>query len=212
MSDMIFRARKGSLDMRGFQIARVQFFNFANPRSVTFSGRRIKFSAECVRRLGGAEYAQLLIHPRKKLLAVRACGRENKRAVRWATKRDGLVYSRDISGAAYLGVLGELFDWLPDHKYRFRGTVKTAKEGSYIEFDLTEPEIIMPGHIRYCDDWSDGFGPDYYIAVQAQQISPGNAVHTAETYNSAPNIKPTSRETLAENIQKLMREMINTGE
>jgi len=201
-------AKRGSIDMRGYEIVRVQFFNSVVARSVTFSGRGVKFSAECIRNLDDTEFVEILIHPSKNTLVVRACSKENKLAMRWASFNNGMGYARRISGAAYIRILYELFGWVTENKYKFRGSVRIVDGHKAIEFDLSEPEIIISKETQYREDWQSGFGKEYYLNVHANVIS-GYADNSSKEiiYNNEPDIHPTQPNDLSAGIAKLINDM-----
>lgn len=207
-------ARIGDIDLRGYEIVRAQFFNAAFIRSVTFSAAGIRFSSECIRKLGDAEYVEIFVQPAKKLLAAVPCGKENKRAVRWAVFTDGKFCSRDIGGAAFIGTLFELFGWQPERKYRFRGSVRSIGDEQIMEFDLNEPEIIMPDMVLYQNDRRADFGNDYYRHAQTVHALAGNTVIKAgqTDYNAEPDIHPTGHDVLDGHISKLISEMRSAEE
>jgi len=206
------KARRGDIDLRGYEVVRTQFFNSAAIRSVTLSDTGIRFSAECIRKLGCVEYIEILVHPSKKLLAVSPCGRKNKRAVRWAAFTGEKFRSRRISGVAFIGTLFELFGWQSEHTYRFRGNVRSINGEMIIEFDLSEPEIMMQGTILYRNDWYADFGCDYYSYAQTAYILANEVIAMTghAEYNTEPDIHPTEHDVLDEYIRKFIIQIQNT--
>jgi hypothetical protein len=185
------------LDFRGYEIVRVQFFNFAAVRSVTFSTKGIRFSAECIRNLGSAEFVKLWLHPVKKSLIIKPCSQEERQKIRWVTVKNGKCCSRAISAAAYIKTVYELFDWSPRYKYRFRGGVKDINGVKAVEFDLREPETITADSILFPEDWGSGFGMDYYSYAELRSCSEQAAsISTNYFHNTEPDIKPTAPELL----------------
>ena len=201
----IYTARRGELDLRGYEIVRVQFFNFAAARSVTFSTKGIRFSAECIRNLEGTECVRFWLHPTKKSLIVEPCSPDEKQLIRWAVVKNGASRSRTISAAAYIKTLYELFDWSPEYKYRFRGCLKQRNGETSVEFDLREPETITRDEIMYPDDWDAGFGTNYYSNTDLRgHIGDSESVATNYIYNIEPDIKPTALEILSANISDIL--------
>jgi len=212
-SNSVYMAHRGELDLRGYEIVRVQFFNMVAVRSVTFSTKGIRFSSECIRNIGDDDYVNMLIHPAKKSLIVKPCTQWDKQKVRWATIKNEIGYSREISCAAYIKTLYELFDWSPEYRYRFRGCLKVMDGGKTIEFDLSEPETITSETTLYPDDWESSFGMDYYRYANSR-ICAGNdnSSTTQYIYNIEPNIYPTAPEILNESINSIINTMINPEE
>jgi hypothetical protein len=226
----ITTARVGDIDWRGYEIVRSQFITAFNAVSLTLNPNRIRvvtvyseatgaerektitlpirtrISGACIRRFGDSEYAELLVHPEKKLIAVRACSQEHRNAVRWAYASDDKLYSRDISGAAFGDKLYTLFGLYQGTKYRFRGVVTGSGNDTIALFDMSEPEILTSDGIVFPDEWSDSFGDDYYVASESTHIlmKSSTAVTEASEYNTLPEITPTPPEELNENYNSLL--------
>ena len=202
--------RRGDIDLRGYEVVRVQFFNFMNIKSVTFSYTGLRFSSECIRRLNCAEYVELFIHPSKKMLAVKPCSNNDKRALRWTIYNNRKIYSRKINGAAFIGTLYEIFDWNTENKYRFRGTVREINSEKVIEFDLNEPEIIVTGNILYNSDWYDRFGIDYYLYKKSDDMFDNTDNINIITYDIEPDIQPTDQEILNDEIHQIISNILKS--
>ena len=193
-------AQSGDFDLRGFEIARSQFFDTARKLCVTFSVDCIGFSSECIRKFDKALYIEMLVHPSEHLFAVRPCTKATKNAVRWAKLNEGPYDPRNISCAAYIKTLYELFGWKSGCKYRVRGIYRQKDNEAVIIFDMRETEIFIPqdtlGSSRektaaddllqngvqpftigpkkdimaYPTSWSDSFGSNFYRHAQAREF------------------------------------------
>jgi len=192
-----YYAQYGEFDLRGFEVVRAEYFTFQFARNMTFSTKGVRFSPECIRSLNSTDHIKILIHPVRKILIVKPCLQVDKWAIRWTTVKNDIRCSKLINGAAYIKTLRELFNWLPEYIYRFRGCVKDSSYGRVLEFGLDEPEIITPEKILYPDDWSIDFGVEYYEYVRShysQEVD--NDVFTHYIYNAEPQIHSTSIETI----------------
>ena len=136
--------QSGDFDLRGYEIARSQFFDTAMKASVTFSVNDLKFGVECIRKMNNITLVELLIHPDKHLLAVRPATDKNRNAVRWAALKETVCQSRTVSGTAFLKVFYEIYGWRFECKYRTRGIRKQNKNESVYLFDLRETEVFIP--------------------------------------------------------------------
>jgi DNA invertase Pin-like site-specific DNA recombinase len=114
-------AQSGDFDFRGYEVARAEFFDTHDRISVTFSSDNIKFSTEAVRKFERNPYIEMLIHPVKRMFAVRSCTSETRNKVQWAKIREEVPVPRPISGSAFLPTLFDLFDWNNSCKYRIIG-------------------------------------------------------------------------------------------
>lgn len=195
------KAKSGDFDLRGFEIARSQFFDTARKICVTFSTDYFQFSTECVRKLEKTLYIEMLVHPREHLLAVRCCGKETKNAIRWALAADGQYYPRNISGAAYIGTLYSIFGWNMGCRYRVRGLHRQKDHEAVVIFDMRETEMFIPQTVLESDQresdrdemlpedvqpftvgpkkdimaypsaWADSFGSNFYRHAQARELA-----------------------------------------
>ena len=114
-------ASAGSFDLRGYEIARGQFFSSTDRISVSFSNKQISFNKNAIRKFPDTKYIEMLIHPSAKLLAIRPCSVEEKNKVQWSRTKDGELIPKPISGAAYLSTLYDIFKWDKKYKYRILG-------------------------------------------------------------------------------------------
>lgn len=195
------KAQSGDFDLRGFEIARSQFFDTAHKICVTFSFEGIIFSTECVRRFDKVLYVELLVHPSECLLAVRPCSKETRNAVQWAKLREGKYYPRTIYCTAYINMLFVMFGWRSNCRYRVRGVCRQKKNESVAIFDMRETEMFIPSDVldsdvehnsagelfledlqplpigpnnslvAYPSSWADNFGNNYYRHAQARELA-----------------------------------------
>lgn len=194
-------AQSGDFDLRGFEIARSQFFDTARKLCVTFSADCIGFSTECIRKFDKVLYIEMLVHPREHLLAIRPCLKTAKNAVQWAKLDEGPYHPRLISCGAYTKTLYDLFGWKSGCKYRVRGTYKQKDNEAVLIFDMRETEIFIPQDslksdqeksvmddfipngihpftsgsrkdiMAYPTSWSNNFGSNFYRHSQARELA-----------------------------------------
>lgn len=137
----------GDFDMRGFEIARSEFFDNYHRPYVLFQDKRIKFSATCVRSFGKDNHVELLVNPVEMKFAVRTAAKSSRNAVVFSKLSDGKYQPRDIAGAAYVETLFQLFGWSPDLKYRIAGALfQTETESAYI-FDVNDAEAFIKSYL-----------------------------------------------------------------
>lgn len=138
------KPKSGDFDLRGYEIARAQFFDTIRKSCVTFSINEMKFSVECIRKMNNIPYVELLLFPDEYLLAVRPAVKGNRNSVKWTVLKDTTFHPRIISGAAFLKTIYEIFGWRTDCKYRVRGIRKQNMVESVYIFDMRETEIFIP--------------------------------------------------------------------
>ena len=226
--------QSGDFDLRGYEIARSQFFDSTDRITVTFSQGYIRFSCPAVRRLEST-LVELLMHPQKRILAVRTAGKECRNAMQWSKKKSGISFPRGISGTAFLPTLYSLLGWKDDCRYRITGIKRGKGNDAILLFNLTEPEIFIPNdtvsslpesdtsvkpftdsnrrNVRaYPPDWADTFGSNYYSHAQAQELAgfgkgmEPDISHASIIYKDN-DIQVTSKDDIERNIEQIMSDM-----
>ena len=138
--------KPGDFDFRGFEICSNALFDLHRKPYVSLADKKIKFSAECIRKIVKDEkdvYAEILIHPTKQQLAVRSTKQTNKNAVIWARHTKGAMYPKEISAAAYFNTLFSLFGWKTDYKYRMNGSLyENGDERAFI-FNAENSDVFI---------------------------------------------------------------------
>lgn len=193
-------AKSGEFDLRGFEIARSQFFDTARKLSVTLSTENIQFSTECIRKFDRVPYIEILVHPGEHLFIVRPCTKETKNSIQWTKIKEEQYYPRNISCAAYINTLYDILGWNLGCKYRVRGIYRQKDNEAVLIFDMKETEIFIPQNIlessqedakdellpddvqpftigpkkdvmAYPLSWADSFGSNYYRHAQARELA-----------------------------------------
>ncbi len=226
--------QSGDFDLRGYEIARSQFFDSTDRITVTFSQGDIRFSCPAVRKLEST-LVELLMHPQKQILAVRTAGKECRNAMQWSKKKSGISFPRGISRTAFLSTLYSLLGWKDDCRYRITGIKRGKGNDAILLFNLTEPEIFIPNdtvsslpesdtsvkpftdsnrrNVRaYPPDWADTFGSNYYSHAQAQELAgfgkgmEPDISHASVIYKDS-DIQVTSKDDIERNIEQIMSDM-----
>ena len=220
-------ADAGDFDLRGFEIARAQFFNISGQLAVTFSMDKIVFGVNSVREFKQTQYMEMLINPAKLLLAIRPAKKDTQNAMRWSKTLDGKILPRMVSGKAFMPTIYDLLGWQKEYKYRLLGEVKKYGGDSILLFDLREPEVMIPasaiegetastdgrsGHIKgYPPDWQFGFGNDYYSHTRERRMDALNGEEIDLWAEGKPfrepDLKTTSQEVLRREIDSLMTDL-----
>ncbi|MFG6330312.1 MAG: recombinase family protein [Lachnospiraceae bacterium] len=229
-------AESGTFDLRGYEIARSQFFDNSDRISVTFTASDVRFSASAIKKISSS-YVELLVHPEKLIFAVRSSNKEQRNAMLWTKKRNGIPHPRIISGTAFLPSLYALFGWKRDCKYRIIGVKRGQGTECILLFNLKETEIFIPNDVlqeqtaqtpkanlrpftdnikrnimAYPPDWVDTFGSNFYSHAQAQELamfdknSSWNISEQAVPYKDS-ELQVTSRTERDKNIEQIMSDM-----
>ena len=181
-------AEMSMFDFRGFEVARSELFAPWHHPLVTFSERKIRFNAACVRRLGERTCGELLVHPMERRFAIRPVSEQNRDAVRISVLRNHVCRAREIPAAAFFATLFHLFDWDMTKKYRDLGTFYESGQEIACVFDAEDAEILLSsgdwqqtkgteplhpitaerGRVRAVPaSWTDCFGKPFYDHAQA---------------------------------------------
>lgn len=140
-------AQQGDFDLRGYEIARSQFFNTVTKACATFAIDELKFGVDCIRKMNNSTFVELLLHPGNHLLAVRPVTSKNRNAIRWAVLKGTTYQPRIIHGSAFLKTIYEIYGWKTNCKYRIRGIRKQNATESVYMFDMQETEVFIPTNV-----------------------------------------------------------------
>lgn len=134
----------GEFDLRGYEIARVQYFQSIDDLSVTFSYSEIQFSRQCTYKLNRPTTIEILFDPVNHLLAIRPVPPQDRHAITWASIYADRVQTKKINGSAFLPVLFDILGWNKNHRYRVRGVRRQRDQETVLMFDLQEIEMFIP--------------------------------------------------------------------
>ena len=231
-------AKSGDFDLRGFEIARSQFFDTARKICVTLSTEVLWFSTECTRKFDKELYVEMLVHPGEQLFAVRPCSKEARNAIRWMKITDDDYCSRPISGAAYLSTLYKIFGWNTACRYRVRGIRRQKNNESILIFDMRETEIFISDATAddyFTDDlrpllngsmkdvavfplsWAGNFGYNFYRHAQANELATidrdgtWNVAVEAQPFSDLHGLCVTGSDDLAGSINQLINDIERGG-
>lgn len=229
-------AEAGSFDLRGFEVARAQFFSRSLRISMTLGPTALSFSKLGIAKLNAAPYVELLIHPSKKMLAVRRSTKEVRHSVNWT--HNGAP--RPISGAAFLPMLYKLLGWDEQFKYRVQGIRKQENDEVILLFDMSDTEILIPNNVFFSDAdipadeheaheasiskrrsrrviafpaaWADNFGAEYYGHAQiapytAEDCQAGSFTDKGQPFSNGEELNVTSPEVAGQTIRKIIEDI-----
>lgn len=180
----------GDFDLRGFEVARSEFFDSQNRPYISFSDKVVKFSAACVRKFDSRTVIEMLINPVEKKFAIRPTDKTNKNGVVFSKITEGKPLSKPISTAAFRSTIYSLMGWNTEYKYRILGTLyEHGSELAYI-FNAADSEVFFKSNafpVREMEangnrsfliqpflpsgkriravpkEWTDTFGKPFYI-------------------------------------------------
>ena len=142
-SEVQVEVNNGDFDLRGFELARLDFFDMTRKPYISFCDKSLKFSSECFKRMTGVIRVEILVHPTIRKMAVRPASPEDRNAVVWGVKSGSQVFPRIVPCSAFFDMLYSMFSWNPDNRYRLYGTLmQNSNEAAYL-FDANEPGVFM---------------------------------------------------------------------
>ena len=137
----------GAFDMRGFQVTRAEFFDTNTRPAISFSDRRIKFNAPCVRKFAPNTFAELLINPVERKLAIRPTDKSNRNAIVVSTLSSKRYTPREVPASAFYDTIFSLLDWNRDHKYRIIGSLYEQDGEVAFIFDAANSEAYLQSYM-----------------------------------------------------------------
>ena len=163
---MTVEADKGDFDFSGYEIAQLDLMSSRGSLVVSLENGCLQFNFECIRKMPNSSAVELLIHPVRKELAVRAALPDNRHSVQWSAKNNGTYKPRKIAAAAFSSVLFSLFGWDLDHKYRLYGTSYKNQDDETMIF-RTQNAIALIDKDRL--SYSVGQDPSFQPLAQSRQ-------------------------------------------
>lgn len=180
----------GDFDLRGFEVARSEFFDSQNRPYISFSDKVVKLSSACVRKFDSHTIIELLINPVEKKFAIRPTDKTNKNGVVFSKISEGKPHPKPISTSAFRSTIYSLMGWNTEYKYRILGTLyEHGTELAYI-FNAADSEVFFKSNafpVRDMEasdnrsfsiqpflpsgkriravpkEWTDSFGKPFYV-------------------------------------------------
>ena len=158
--EITVEAEEGDFDFSGYEIAQLDVIGGRNAPMLSLENGAITFGLECIRKIPGEQDIQILVHPEKKMLAVRPAPIDDRHTVRWFKKSNGIPVPRVISTAAFSKTLFSLFGWDIGHKYRLHGTHLKNGNENVIFFSATDASVlILKNKIESIEDSGENITP-----------------------------------------------------
>lgn len=193
LESVLIEAHPGDFDLRGFEVVRAQFFPTIRTPRVTLSMKGIHFNRMCIHKLSGAKFVELLVHPGKRMFAVRPAEENERHSLCWArSTENGKWMSKTVNGAAFLPTLYQLLGWKIEYKYCIKGICHHNQEGSILLFRWEDAEILIPDKIfgdashrlfrsaarravaAFPSSWANSMGDHWYAHFQTQESAAMN--------------------------------------
>ena len=192
------QANSGDFDLRGYEVARGQYFSDTHRITVTFTIHEMKFSTASVRQFPSCSHVEILIHPNKMMLAARPTDKDNRNHIQWSKVHDAVSVPRTISGNAFLPVLFEILGWNTSYRYRATGQLLQNGTDCILIYNLRDTEVFISKNcleeahtsqealsddilpfttgakkdiVAYPANWASNFGENYYAQAYSPEIA-----------------------------------------
>lgn len=172
-----------SYDYGGFEVVRREFFANLHDPAVSFNNYKFTVSSACLKKLPDAEYVQVLINQKTKILALRPCSQYAQDAYPWAVVSQDKRKPRTVTCRLFFAKVLDLMGWNPNYRYRVLGRLAHANGEYLLAFDLKSkasyPRVIKNGETKattsrtalYPSEWQNQFGVPFEEHEQSMQIN-----------------------------------------
>lgn len=127
-----------------FEVLRAEYTQNQATPTLTFTEKHIYANNLCRSMMGNVEYVEFLIHPRERLLAIRASSAGQSNAVRWARRDDDGWKALTFTSGIIPGLIYELMNWEAGWKFKARGQYRIKGQEAILIFSLVETAAYIP--------------------------------------------------------------------
>lgn len=170
------------LSLEDFEFVRQEYFSNLREPSVNFTRCSFYVNVACLTHLPEAEYIQILINRKKKMLVLRPSIEEDRDSFSWCYTSKGKRKPRKLSCKLFFAKVIDLMGWSPNHRYKVLGKIAHANGESILAFDLSkyatyksvssEHNGSRPKSIPvFPEEWRTQFGLPYAEHQNSPQIS-----------------------------------------
>jgi len=199
--------KQGDVDLRGGELICADYFVDAFVPCMAFNEDILRFSSSCVRKFAGKEHVEFLVHPTRKLLAVRPCDKEHRNAIRWMKNSTGKAFGRSVGCTAYIGILYNLLEWEPSTKYKLRCSIHEIPTETVAIFNANNAKAFALQSNSNIHQIMKENSASYYTSACRPILPPSKKSGEIAMYNPLPDINPTSENTLRESIAIITEEL-----
>lgn len=209
-------------DYERFQVVRRELFAHLREPSLSFNNCKFYVNAASLAKFPNAEYMQVLINRKTKILALRPCKEGERDSFAWCHVSKGKRVAKQITCKLFYAKVFTMMGWNPDYRYKLLGTVIHAKGEYLLAFDLSSTEVYSKTYTEedkpkisrtptYPASWQNQFGMPFYEHRQSMQINifDGYAVYAIKdnTNTKAPKAEKPAGDT----EQLALPEIVSNG-
>lgn len=208
-------------DLDGYQIVSSRFLTTKTEYPyITLSSRGITFNACCFRKLVDTSYIQILLHPFKRIIAIRPCEKNDSYSVKWGSTGATKNNSKTIVSRYFCEALFQIMGWNPELTYKVCGAFYSNANKKIIIFNLENSDSFIKvenkkRQVIFDEEIGESFGTDFY-EHEIQNMRNIQNVMVKDTYAKCKVIEDDtislkSLEELAEVREKLKMRTKSNG-
>ncbi|MBQ6480915.1 MAG: recombinase family protein [Anaerolineaceae bacterium] len=141
--EIMVEMEPGGFDLRKYDVVSFSLFDEQKVPAISLQMDEIKFSMSCVRGMACDNYVELMVHPTRKMLAIRPAAKDNRCAIYWASGSKKNMETRKISCKAYIETLFQIFEWKTDYKYKLYGCIYRDGKDSACIFTTDDASVYI---------------------------------------------------------------------
>ena len=171
-----------NFDFDGFQVVRREFFAHLNEPSVSFNNCKFYVNTACLSKFPTAEYVQVLVNRRSRMLALRPCQEGERDSFLWCNNSKGKRKPKQTTCRLFFAKIVSLMNWNPDYRYKLTGKLIHANGEYLIAFDLSATEIYQRSYSAdakprtsrtpvFPAEWQEQFGLPFEEHRKSMQVN-----------------------------------------
>lgn len=137
------RLCKGSIDLRGYEVVRSEFFSSVRLPTISISPSTLLFNKVCMEKMPHTKKIEILIKPDERKVAVRQAPPASHFAMDWCKRRDDVIIPKTISGNAFLPTIYRVLDLKEGMQYKVSGSVHKNDNETIIIFDISDAILLV---------------------------------------------------------------------
>ena len=141
--EVVIEGKPGSFDLRNFNVVSFSLFDEQKVPAVMLQKSELKFSMSCIKGMACDNYVELLVHPVKKMIAIRPADKDNRYAIHWTTGDKNGREPKGIGCKAYMDTIFKMFDLKDDYKYKLYGCIYRDGKDSACIFTTTDAGVYI---------------------------------------------------------------------
>ncbi|MDD4593130.1 MAG: recombinase family protein [Parabacteroides sp.] len=147
-----------------FEVLRSEYTKNQITPTLTITEKHIVANTYCRSVMGNVEFVEFLLHPRERLLAIRAASSEQSNAIRWAESHNEATRTLPFTAGVIPRLLYEMMNWESGWKFKAKGQYRINGNETILIFSLAETVAYIPimQLNQYGEDQFIGWNPPIF--------------------------------------------------